>query len=103
MHSCAGGRSGNLAAAAGAEQRAGVSWYEAAKSGGEALQRSTRFPGGGAARRSAGMRPNPLSETRIPVLSRKCFVAFSMLYLISRDGDWKETEMYTKLTCGPKA
>ena len=39
-----------------------VSRYEAAKSGGEALQRSTRSPGGGAWRRSAGMRPDSLSS-----------------------------------------
>lgn len=38
-----------------------VSRYEAATSGGEALKRSARSPGGGAWRRSAGMRPDFLS------------------------------------------
>ena len=46
--------------AAAAERRLARSRYEAANSGGEALQRSTRSPGGGAERRSAGMRPDNL-------------------------------------------
>ena len=57
---CVLGRSGNPAAAAAAERRSEVSRYEAANIGGEALQRSTRSPGGGAWRRSAGMRPYSL-------------------------------------------
>ena len=47
-----------------AERRPGGSRYEAATSGGEALQRSTRSPGGGAWRRSAGMRPRSLTEMK---------------------------------------
>jgi hypothetical protein len=74
-HERARGRSENPAAAAAqvrtaaawcrceertdmAERRAGVSRYEAANSGGEALLRSTRSPGGGAWRRSLGMLPD---------------------------------------------
>jgi hypothetical protein len=54
------GRSGNPAVAAAAERRSEVSRYEAADSGGEALQRSTRSPGGGAMRRRTGVRPYSL-------------------------------------------
>jgi hypothetical protein len=44
-----------------AERRLARSLYEVAKSGGEALQRSTRSLRAGAWRRSAGMRPDSLS------------------------------------------